>query len=96
MPTTAEKTAIVDSGAMNGRTGCFSVIGTLSGVEEIVIQRPLIDAPEQANDAHWSTLSLNDTEAILRVGHDAEPIPVSMILRVFKPVTVNAVGVGWS
>ena len=96
MPTTAAAVAIVDSGAMSGRTGCFSTIGTLDGAEEILIQRALVAAPDQSNDAHWATLSLNDTEATLRVGHDAEPIPISMILRVSKPATTNAVGVGWS
>ena len=76
---------------------CLSAIGTLVAAngEEILIQKPIVADPSVSNDAHWSQLSINDTDLKLREGHDAEPIPVALIVRIKKPATASAVGVGW-
>lgn len=93
-PQTAAAHIVINT-AMDRRPGCLVVVGTLVDDEQIEVQRPLIADPDPDNDAHWAVLQQNDTDTVLRVGHDGETIPVRMILRISKPVTTNPVGVSW-
>lgn len=95
----APKTAaahIVINTAMDQRPGGLMLVGTLVGDEQIEVQRPLISDPDPDNDAHWTVLQQNDTDTVIRVGHDGCAIPVGKILRIYKPVTTNSVGINWS
>lgn len=93
-PQQEEARALINPKRGRGTYG-VSVIGTLTGSEQIQLQRPLVIEPDPENDAHWTVMQIDDVDSVLRVGHDAEALPTGTVLRIYKPVTVNEVGVSW-
>ncbi len=93
-PTTAAASVVINTATM-ARPGCLSIIGDLAGSEVVSIQIPKNTDPDATTNAHWKNYTQADEVRNLRVGNDAEAIPVDLVIRLVKPVTASAVGVRW-
>lgn len=95
LPKTAAEKKMLRTEISPTRPGCFSVIGVLQSDEEITFEIPANIDPDVDTDAHWTPLMQSGAAVVLSSTHNAESVPVGLVLRVSKPATDNAVGLRW-
>jgi hypothetical protein len=94
-PQTAAATKVINT-ARDVRPGCLFVVGPLGEGESIQIKIPTVNDADPTNAAHWQQLYQDGVAVTLTSSHNAEAIPVGMIVLISKPLTAQSVGVGWS
>lgn len=78
--------------------GVLSIIGVLGVSETVTVEIPTLEdynGVDLANDAHWTALYQDGSPVTLTSTHNAECIPIGLMVRIKKPVTSAAVGVRW-
>ena len=98
IPVTTEAVDVLISFNRNTYTtpGYLYIIGALKD-EKVSLQRPAIEYPDHHNDAHWISVTENNTTWHLTSINSAQLIKGDITLRISKPASPdNAFGIAYS
>ena len=87
------QTAAISKAIVTDCKVVISSVGTVAALEDILVQIPLQDSPDDANDSHWKTYTQMTVVQSLTNTNDSVTLDSGMLIRIKKPITVAAVGI---